>query len=172
VFVCICVFQYTLSLLIVCIHLSHSAVRCQQSFASEMTCCAKGVRRILVRGVNATWGEENFENLTTKWCILEYMWINVWSWHSAVLYTCLPWLLSKYSENCSFLHVFAFYFFIHFSSGSADPICPYVRTPIHCASKRLEFCSRTEVQLCGHSVVVLFKFVNKCLSSVYLQFLV
>ena len=36
----------------------------------------------------------------------------------AVLYTCLPWLLSKYNiniENCSFLHVFAFKFFIHFS---------------------------------------------------------
>jgi len=39
----------------------------------------KGVRRILVRGVSplAAWGEENFENLTTKWCILKYIWINV-----------------------------------------------------------------------------------------------
>jgi len=34
-------------------------------------------------------------------------------------------------ENCSLLHVFAFYFFIHFCRGSADPICPYVRTPIN-----------------------------------------
>ena len=32
-------------------------------------------------------------------------------------------------ENCSFLHIFALSFFIHFSQGSADPICPYVRTP-------------------------------------------
>jgi len=24
-------------------------------------------------------GEENFENLTTKWCILKYIWINMWS---------------------------------------------------------------------------------------------
>jgi len=29
-----------------------------------------------------------------------------------------------------FLHGFAFYFFIDFSRGSADPICPYVRTPM------------------------------------------
>jgi len=27
----------------------------------------------------ATWGEENFENLTTKWCILKYIWIDMWS---------------------------------------------------------------------------------------------
>ena len=38
----------------------------------------RNVRRILVRGVSA-WGEENFKNLTTKWCILEYIWINMWS---------------------------------------------------------------------------------------------
>jgi len=29
-----------------------------------------------------------------------------------------------------FLHVFAFQFFIHFPEGPADPICPYVRTPM------------------------------------------
>jgi len=52
----------------------------------------------------------------------------------AVLYTCLPWLLSKYNrniENCSYLHVFAFNFSSIFFRGSADPICPYVRTPMH-----------------------------------------
>ena len=27
----------------------------------------------------AAGGEENFENLTTKWCILKYIWINMWS---------------------------------------------------------------------------------------------
>ena len=27
----------------------------------------------------AAWGEENFENSTTKWCILKYIWINMWS---------------------------------------------------------------------------------------------
>ena len=32
------------------------------------------------------------------------------------------------SDHCSFLLVFAL-FFVHFSRGSADPICPYVRTP-------------------------------------------
>ena len=38
----------------------------------------KGVRRILVRGSMplAAWGEENLENLITKWCILKYIWIN------------------------------------------------------------------------------------------------
>jgi len=46
----------------------------------------------------AAWGEENSENLTTKWCILKYIWINCGQ-HSAVLYTCLPWLLSKYNVN-------------------------------------------------------------------------
>jgi len=29
-----------------------------------------------------------------------------------------------------FLHVFSFKFFIHFSRGSRDPICPYVRAPM------------------------------------------
>jgi len=27
----------------------------------------------------AAWGEENLENSTTKWCILKYIWINMWS---------------------------------------------------------------------------------------------
>jgi len=27
----------------------------------------------------ASWGEQNFENLITKWCILKYIWINTWS---------------------------------------------------------------------------------------------
>jgi len=38
----------------------------------------RNVRRILVRGSMplAAWGEENCENLTTKWCILKYIWIN------------------------------------------------------------------------------------------------
>jgi len=41
----------------------------------------RNVRRILVGGSMplAAWGEENFENLTTKWCILKYIWINMWS---------------------------------------------------------------------------------------------
>jgi len=46
------------------------------------------------------------------------------------------------SQNCSFLHVFAFYFFIHFfrrgGMGSADPICPYVRTAMHAAVARFD----------------------------------
>ena len=38
----------------------------------------KGVRRILVRGSMSpcAWGEENFENLTTKWCIHFEVYLN------------------------------------------------------------------------------------------------
>jgi len=54
-------------------------------------------------------------------------------WSISVLYTCLPWLLSKYNtniENCCFFACFRFLIFHPFSRGSADPICPYVRTPM------------------------------------------
>jgi len=43
---------------------------------------SRNIRRILVSDGQcplATWGEENCENLTTKWCILKYIWINMWS---------------------------------------------------------------------------------------------
>ena len=49
----------------------------------------------------------------------------------AVLYTCLPWLLSKCNiniENCSFCMLFNFSSI--FPGGVTDPICPYVRTPM------------------------------------------
>jgi len=41
----------------------------------------RNIHRILLGGQwpLATWGEENSENLTTKWCILKYIWINMWS---------------------------------------------------------------------------------------------
>ena len=80
----------------------------------------------------AALSEEYFENLTTKWCTLKYIWI-ICRQHSAVLYTCLPWLLWKYNiniENCSFCMFSLFNFSFIFSRGSADPIWPYVRTPI------------------------------------------
>ena len=76
--------------------------------------------------------------------------------HSAVLYICLPRLLSKYNintENCSFLHVAAFYFFhpIFQGGGSADPSCHYVRTPMILGVKggtyetsRTRVCARTQ----------------------------
>jgi len=53
-------------------------------FVNFHSLVCRGVRRILVRGVNhqcplAAWGEQIFENLTTKWCILKYIWINMWS---------------------------------------------------------------------------------------------
>jgi len=43
--------------------------------ATRRDTAVKNVRRILVRGCQcplAAWGEDNFENLTTKWCILKY----------------------------------------------------------------------------------------------------
>ena len=58
------------------------------------------------------------------------VYVNKCGQHSAVLYTCLSWLLSKYSENCSFLHVFAFQFFIHFSRrGQLTPFAPMCGRP-------------------------------------------
>ena len=53
--------------------------------------------------------------------------------YSAVLYTCLSWLISKYNiniENCSFCMFSLFNSSIHILGGSADPICFYVRTPM------------------------------------------
>ena len=91
------------------------------------------------------WGEENFENLTTKWCILQYVWINICGQHSAVLYTCLPWLLSNYNiniENCSFCMFSLFNFFSSIFQGVRllpDPftaICPYARTPVGATERR------------------------------------
>jgi len=38
-----------------------------------------GVRRLLVKGVNAPLAAKNCENLTTKWRILKYIRINMWS---------------------------------------------------------------------------------------------
>ena len=75
----------------------------------------------------AAWEEENFENLTTKWCILKYrpIWINMWSAYSAVLYTCLPWLLSKYNantENCFLFCMFLLFIFSSFFQGGGQLI--------------------------------------------------
>jgi len=57
----------------------------------------------------AAWGEENFENLTTKWRILKY------------------WKMLLFAFFCLLI-------FHSFSRGSPDPNCPYVRTPIHPAT--------------------------------------
>ena len=97
----------------------------------------------------AAWGEEN---LTTKWCILKYIWINN-GLHSAVLYTCLPWLLSKYNiniENCFFCMFSLFNFSSIFPERSADPICPYVRTPMllvsFCCARVVDIFCNTQCQ--------------------------
>jgi len=102
----------------------------------------RNVRRILVRGVNAPLPPEAKKNWKfwkfLLWSISE----QICGQHSAVLYTCLPWLLSKYSiniENCSFFACFRFLIFHPFFRGrSADPICPYVRTPMAMVRPTLE----------------------------------
>ena len=51
------------------------------------------------------------------------------AWGEENIITSTP---TPYSENCSFLYILAFYFFSSiFPGGSAYPICPYVRTPMH-----------------------------------------
>ena len=87
----------------------------ERGICSHVYLWDRNVRRILVRGGQcplAAW-EENFENEIYSllndafWTISEYE----CGQHSAVLYTCLPLLLSKYNiniENCSFSHVSLF----------------------------------------------------------------
>ena len=50
--------------------------------------------------------------------------------NSAVLYTCLPWLLSNVQKTALVLHVSLFNFSSIFPGGSTGPICTYVRTPM------------------------------------------
>ena len=47
------------------------------------------------------------------------------------------------SQKLLFFACFAFYFFIHFPRGSADPICPYVRTPMY--TRLVEMCRDMEI---------------------------
>ena len=78
----------------------------------------------------AAWSEENFENLTMKWCILKYIWINMWS-AFVVLYICLPWLLSKYNintENYSFC-MFSLFNFSSILGGQLTPFAPMCGRP-------------------------------------------
>ena len=52
----------------------------RRDWLGETRATGRNVHRILVRGSIplAAWGEENFEKLTRKWCILEYTWKNMW----------------------------------------------------------------------------------------------
>ena len=76
----------------------------------------------------AAWDEEHFENLTIRngafWSIgLK----KICGPHSAVLYTCLPWLLSKYNINLKkllFFACFRFLIFHPFSRGVSWPHLP------------------------------------------------
>ena len=61
---------------------------------------------------------------------LKYIWIC--GQHSAVLYTCFhPHPIQKTALFCMFS---LFIFSSIFPGGSADPICPYMRTPMHLAN--------------------------------------
>ena len=89
---------------------------------------AKGVGRILVRGFNAPLPPETKKLLKiwlrngAFWSISEY----ICGQHTAVLYTCLPWLLSKYSINVIFA-CFRFLIFHQFFQGGVSwphlPLC-------------------------------------------------
>ena len=70
----------------------------------------------------------------TKWCILKYnvygIWINMCGQHIAVLYTCLPRLLSKYNvENRSFCVFSLFNFSSIFPGGQLTPFAPMCGRP-------------------------------------------
>ena len=59
------------------------------------------------------------------------VYVNKCGQHSAVLYTCLPRLLSKFNINIEKCYFWLFNFSSIFPEGrSADPICPYVKTPM------------------------------------------
>jgi len=91
----------------------------------------KGVRRILVRGSMppCAWGEENFENLTTKWCIHFEVYLNKYMVSIAPFST--PAFTPPPVRKLLFFACFRFLIFHpFFQGGSADPICRYVRTPM------------------------------------------
>ena len=79
----------------------------------------------------AAWGKENFENLTTKWCILKYIWINMWSASRRFLH--LPALIALKIQQIN-IACFRFLIFHPFFQGRGVSwpfaICPYVRTPM------------------------------------------
>ena len=78
----------------------------------------RNVRRILVRGINASLPPEA-KKILKIWLRNGAFW-SICGQHSAVLYTCLPWLLSKYNiniENCSFCMFSLFNFSSIFPGG-------------------------------------------------------
>ena len=97
------------------------------------------VRRILVRGANAPLPPEA-KKILKIWLrngahsevyLNKYVVKIALSVCRSLSPTCLAWLLSKYNidiENCMFS---LFIFSSIFSGGSADSICPYVRTPMY-----------------------------------------
>ena len=85
---------------------------------------SKGVRRILVREGQcplAARGEENLENLATKWCILKYIWINMWSAQRRSLILLSP---APPFRKLVFFACFRFLFFHPFLQGVSWPHLP------------------------------------------------
>ena len=62
-------------------HPANDRVLCFDEQGVSVTLCAGTSAGFWLGGQCplAARGEENFENLTTKWCILKYIWKNVWS---------------------------------------------------------------------------------------------
>ena len=104
----------------------------------------------------AAWGEENFENLATKWCILKYIWINVVSTAPFSTPAFTPHHL--HSENLSFCMFSLFNFSSIFQEGGQltpfAPMCgrpclPHSRRSLsNLACERLAISASYTIKLC------------------------
>jgi len=94
--------------------------------------------------------------------------------YSAVLYTCLPWLLSKYNINIET----ALSSIFPEEGGLADPICPYVTRPCNVlrhvtARYKLSFCyyyyyyyvRRPVIKVVAWSALRFKIFIRNCVTS-------
>jgi len=75
----------------------------------------------------AAWGEENFENLTMKWCILKYIYVVRTALFSTPACPDCSQMFRKLLLFCMFRFLI---FHPFFQGGSTGPICTYVRTPM------------------------------------------
>ena len=86
----------------------------------------RNVRRILVRGVNSPLPPEN---LTTKWCILKYIWTNVVRIAPFSTPACPHCSQNINIENCSFCTFSLFNFSSIFHGGQLTPFAPMCGRP-------------------------------------------
>ena len=72
--------------------------------------------------------EENFENLTTKWCILKYIWINMWTAYRRCLH--LPSPPPQPVQKTALFCMFSLLIFHPFSRvGQLTPFAPMCGRP-------------------------------------------